>query len=616
MNTQEEKGLGAVLNPEDNRDIALASFVRVPVKANKKNITDISMLPVEDQEKLGTCVGQAEGKGQEWREYLEGKKVTKLSKRFIYRRCKDQDGLAAEGTYPRIAAKVLTDDGTPTCELVPEANSLPHDQYLAFPISVEILEDASTKRVKGYAFCYTLDEVKAAIDLEGVMNATLFVGDWSALPVKPQLANGSNRGTHRVLLYGYEDAKNGKANDTKIYFRNSWGINWAKGKTTADRKLLKEGNGYFWWSEYQAWVRDLMVYTDMPNEVKKQAQETKFVFTREMDHGDRGSDITELQKRLYKEKAKDGLPCFRYPNATNPTFTAYFGDATQEAVQRYQAKEGLASSGTPTTTGYGRVGPKTLARLNGGSTPAKVDLYPVVEHFRDQLVAIMAAFGKEVIVTDAYRSIEEQDALYAIGRTKPGTIVTNAKGGDSFHNWRCAFDVAFVKNGKPSWDESHPWEVLGTVGKVLGLEWGGDWTGLVDRPHFQYTAGYTLADFKAGRVDERMFGVISTEAEGEEPRDAFITQEAMKRFKSGLVVFASIMLTAFVAVLPTAEWTTFTEWLRDLAVGAGIPVAVWGLLAAVVSQAWFAFLNYRNAQRAGYGDDVVTAARDGAIDTY
>lgn len=124
---------------------------------------------------------------------------------------------------------------------------------------------------------------------------------------------------------------------------------------------------------------------------------------------------------------------------------------------------------------------------------------------RDQLRKIMAAIGHPIVVTDEYRTHAEQDALYAQGRTKPGKIVTQAKGGESLHNWRVAFDVAFsTKNGI---SYTGPWDVLGEVAEALGLEWGGYWITFVDQPHFQFTAGYSLSDFQQGRIDETKFHV-------------------------------------------------------------------------------------------------------------
>lgn len=128
-------------------------------------------------------------------------------------------------------------------------------------------------------------------------------------------------------------------------------------------------------------------------------------------------------------------------------------------------------------------------------------LIPAVKIKADMVVREMTSMGHPVTIFQGFRSFAEQDALYAQGRTKPGAIVTNARGGDSFHNYGVACDIVFVVNGRPSWDSKHPWKTLGTVGEKYGLEWGGRWTSFIDLPHFQYTAGYTLDDFKKGRVD-------------------------------------------------------------------------------------------------------------------
>jgi peptidoglycan L-alanyl-D-glutamate endopeptidase CwlK len=72
--------------------------------------------------------------------------------------------------------------------------------------------------------------------------------------------------------------------------------------------------------------------------------------------------------------------------------------------------------------------------------------------------------------------------------------VTNAKGGQSYHNFGLAFDILVLDAmGKADWDSTHPgWRQAADVGKALGLEWGGDWKKIKDQPHFQYTSGITL----------------------------------------------------------------------------------------------------------------------------
>lgn len=106
---------------------------------------------------------------------------------------------------------------------------------------------------------------------------------------------------------------------------------------------------------------------------------------------------------------------------------------------------------------------------------------------------IEKARGQGIIikVTSATRSFAEQDKLYAQGRTAPGKIVTNAKGGFSNHNFGIAVDVTIFKGSddpelaKTPVFESPLYKVVGSLGTDLGLEWGGNWTSIKDEPHFQ-----------------------------------------------------------------------------------------------------------------------------------
>jgi peptidoglycan L-alanyl-D-glutamate endopeptidase CwlK len=126
------------------------------------------------------------------------------------------------------------------------------------------------------------------------------------------------------------------------------------------------------------------------------------------------------------------------------------------------------------------------------------DLIPQAHVRADKLIELCKAAGIDLLITSTYRDNESQDALYAQGRTKPGKIVTKAKGGQSFHNYRCAFDVVPLVNGKPVWEDEDLWAKIGRFGKQIGLEWAGDWTTFKEQPHFQYTGGKTLKQLQAG----------------------------------------------------------------------------------------------------------------------
>lgn len=79
-----------------------------------------------------------------------------------------------------------------------------------------------------------------------------------------------------------------------------------------------------------------------------------------------------------------------------------------------------------------------------------------------------------------WRSGELQDQLHSRGRSKPGKIVTNAKAGQSYHNWGLAHDISFPKGNHAE---------AARIAKQYGIEWGGDWKSFPDPPHFQYRGG-------------------------------------------------------------------------------------------------------------------------------
>ncbi len=122
------------------------------------------------------------------------------------------------------------------------------------------------------------------------------------------------------------------------------------------------------------------------------------------------------------------------------------------------------------------------------------DLHPAFQPLARRFLEKCLGEGHDVIITCGYRSASEQDALYAQGRTTPGKRVTNARGGQSWHNYGLAIDVVFVKDGKAWWNG--PWNALGAIGEGLGLTWGGRFK-LVDRPHFEWHPGLTIAKARA-----------------------------------------------------------------------------------------------------------------------
>jgi peptidoglycan LD-endopeptidase CwlK len=127
------------------------------------------------------------------------------------------------------------------------------------------------------------------------------------------------------------------------------------------------------------------------------------------------------------------------------------------------------------------------------------DLHPTVEVMAKEFVVRCAEKGITVLITSTYRDIESQNALYAQGRTAPGRKVTNAKGGQSHHGFRVAFDFVPMIHGKPQWDDDYLFYQCGKIAEIIGLEWGGSWK-KKDLPHCQFTGGLSLADFQSGKT--------------------------------------------------------------------------------------------------------------------
>lgn len=130
------------------------------------------------------------------------------------------------------------------------------------------------------------------------------------------------------------------------------------------------------------------------------------------------------------------------------------------------------------------------------------ELHPRVRSMCEKFLTACQSAGIDILITSTYRDSECQDALYAQGRTAPGHVVTNAKGGQSYHNWRVAFDFVPLVNGKAQWNSEPLFEKCGAIAESVGLEWAGRWTTFKELAHCQFTGGLKLADFQAGKMIE------------------------------------------------------------------------------------------------------------------
>jgi hypothetical protein len=125
-----------------------------------------------------------------------------------------------------------------------------------------------------------------------------------------------------------------------------------------------------------------------------------------------------------------------------------------------------------------------------------------------KFITTARAAGHNIIITNGLRTLEEQAEIYSWGRTKLTDdkgkklgIATQARAGESPHNFGCAIDFAFVKlvdskdkktgqaikAGIIDWKvKSDQWAAAANFAKQTGLlEWGGDWANFYDAPHVE-----------------------------------------------------------------------------------------------------------------------------------
>ena len=136
------------------------------------------------------------------------------------------------------------------------------------------------------------------------------------------------------------------------------------------------------------------------------------------------------------------------------------------------------------------------------------DLHPLVQP--KALLLIKKAkedLGLGIVIYRTLATWEEQEAIYAQGRTKPGIVVSNARGGESFHNYGLAIDFGILKPGSKEieWntkadfdnDQIPDYQELGKLGEDIGFEWGARFTSMKgDLGHLQMSFGFTIKELQ------------------------------------------------------------------------------------------------------------------------
>ncbi len=173
------------------------------------------------------------------------------------------------------------------------------------------------------------------------------------------------------------------------------------------------------------------------------------------------------------------------------TADGQFGKKSQAALAKLIS--GAAPAPTPEPLPVGsEFDPRTeknLATLH----PKAV---PLFREFLRRIAPVLASRGVVAKVISGTRTYAEQDELYAQGRTKPGRIVTKARGGYSNHNFGVAIDIGLFRGGDYL-EDSPLYKEIAPFAKYIGLEWGGDWKSMKDEPHYEVPTGLTLAQKRA-----------------------------------------------------------------------------------------------------------------------
>lgn len=131
-------------------------------------------------------------------------------------------------------------------------------------------------------------------------------------------------------------------------------------------------------------------------------------------------------------------------------------------------------------------------------------IHPKLDEIRKAIEKDLDAAGLKYKWTQGFRTADYQNSLYAQGRTCPGSIVTKAAAGKSYHEYGLALDYTAVVGSGLSWETSvdtngngkGDYAEYGAIAQKHGVEWGGAWKSFVDVPHIQLTMGKTIAQLQ------------------------------------------------------------------------------------------------------------------------
>lgn len=366
-----EFSFGGIASPTDYRDVPFTAAVSVPESVPTTYFPAVTNnLPVWHQRKIGSCVAHAWAKTQQKSEFQETATIVPLSPRFLFALAKSQDGLPGDvGTYPRLVAKILQNQGCATEKTVPNDTTLTFEQYIDLTkIPQSAYDEAKKYKIGGYSFVtINPEEVKRAIYYAGEQRKNivmlLSIGKewytdingnttWEATGIIPLRPPKAILGGHEVYPYAYETV-NGRL---KIWIFNSWSDQWAL-----------NGKGWFYWDEYVSFIKEIMVASDVSDDILDQVHQLpdastfKHNFNTDLNYGMTSDEVVALQTALMidGEFSKD-----LYSSLLSNKQLGSYGSITQQAVLVFQRKYNLISLLEWLFLKGRKVGPKTRAKLN------------------------------------------------------------------------------------------------------------------------------------------------------------------------------------------------------------------------------------------------------------
>lgn len=184
-----------------------------------------------------------------------------------------------------------------------------------------------------------------------------------------------------------------------------------------------------------------------------------------------------------------------------------------------------------------------------GSTSLE-DLTPDTRRVAERFIDLAKARNIEVKVVSTLRTCDDQNAIYAQGRTAPGSVVTMASGCSSWHTWGRAFDVLIQDEiGLVTDGADHRYDELGDIGKSLGMIWGGDFSWGRDAGHFEYHPGLKIEDVCPDDAPSACHEQISKHnAKYNPPVDPNVQPIVVNEMQSG-ASFGQIIVSALIGAI-------------------------------------------------------------------